>query len=409
MSMKTTYVSDKQSESYSEDLRRELNIFEATSGIVKCFILATCAASGFSVALLSSVSLHAQHTQAQIDSVLANTRWEGMKDIVPKHYIAAHTTGTILIDGRLDEQSWRDAPWSQPFVDIEGDRKPLPRFQTRMKIIWDDQYLYIAAEMEEPHLWATLTEKNSVIYQDHDFEVFIDPNADNHNYYEFEVNAFNTIWELRMIRPYRDGGPNINPDNTDGVLSVVYLDGSINDPSDIDSGWTVELAFPWSGFDSYGTDGAAPTPGDQWRINFSRVQRRLQIVNGEYVSPRRTPPCNWVWSAQGAIAMHMPERWGFLQFAIRGDRSEVFVPDPTLVARDLLMEIHYLQKAYNKLTRTYAGVLDELGLTSVRGDYLIDLWSDGSTFTAMIENSNDATPPAVFYINERGHLWRGGL
>lgn len=359
--------------------------------------------------MMSSALVYGQHTQARIDSALSGTRWEGMKDIVPRHYVALHTTDGIVIDGVLDERAWTDARWSQPFMDIEGDRMPQPQFRTRMKIIWDDQYLYIGAEMEEPHLWATLTQKNSVIYRDHDFEVFVDPNADNHNYYEFEVNAFNTIWELRMIRPYRDGGPNINPDNTNGVLSAVYLDGTINDPSDADTGWTVELAFPWSGFDSYGTDGTAPDPGDQWRVNFSRVERKLQIVNNEYISPRRTPPFNWAWSPQGAIAMHMPERWGFLQFATFGDKSEIFVPDATLVARDLLMEIYYAQKAYMKLMGTYACALDKLGLSSVRGDYLVDLWSDGDKFTAMTENRNVQAAPAVIYINERGRLWRGGF
>lgn len=69
-------------------------------------------------------------------------------------------------------------------MDIEGDRKPRPRFRTRVKMLWDDNYFYMGAEMEEPHVWATLTERDSIIYRDNDFEVFIDPDGDNHNYYE---------------------------------------------------------------------------------------------------------------------------------------------------------------------------------------------------------------------------------
>ena len=80
-------------------------------------------------------------------------------------------------------------------------------------MVWDEDYVYIGAQLEEPQLWATLTEKNSVIFHDDDFEIFIDPNGDNHNYYEFEVNTLNTIWELRLLRPYRDGGPAISGEN----------------------------------------------------------------------------------------------------------------------------------------------------------------------------------------------------
>ena len=92
------------------------------------------------------------------------------------------------------------------FVDIEGDAKPAPRFRTRAKMLWDDTYFYIAAEMEEPHVWGTLTKHDSVIFHDNDFEVFLDPDGDTHDYYEFEINALNTGWDLFLDKPYRDGG-----------------------------------------------------------------------------------------------------------------------------------------------------------------------------------------------------------
>ena len=73
-------------------------------------------------------------------------------------------------------------------------------------MLWDDAYFYIGAELEEPHVWATLTEHDSVIFHDNDFEVFIDPDGDNHEYYEFEINALGTYWDLLLPKPYRDGG-----------------------------------------------------------------------------------------------------------------------------------------------------------------------------------------------------------
>jgi hypothetical protein len=46
-----------------------------------------------------------------------------------------------------------------------------------MKMLWDDDALYVGAWLEEPQVVATLTEKNSVIFHDNDFEVFINPGA----------------------------------------------------------------------------------------------------------------------------------------------------------------------------------------------------------------------------------------
>ena len=62
---------------------------------------------------------------------------------------------------KLDEGDWKKAPWTTDFVDIEGDAKPTPRFHTRAKMLWDDNYLYIGAELEEPDVKATLTKHDS--------------------------------------------------------------------------------------------------------------------------------------------------------------------------------------------------------------------------------------------------------
>ena len=100
--------------------------------------------------------------------------------VQPRGYVAFRAASSIVVDGRLDEASWKSAPWSDAFVDIEGAAKPAPRHQTRVKMLWNEIYFYIAADLVEPHLWATLTEHDSVIFRDNDYEVFIDPNGDNH-------------------------------------------------------------------------------------------------------------------------------------------------------------------------------------------------------------------------------------
>src|SRR5439155_1081187 len=103
--------------------------------------------------------------------------WEKMERCKPRSYVCYRARGVIQVDGKLNEGSWREVPWTDLFVDIEGAAKPKPPLRTRAKMLWDDDYFYVAAELEEPNVWGTLTNRDSVIFQDNDFEIFIDPNG----------------------------------------------------------------------------------------------------------------------------------------------------------------------------------------------------------------------------------------
>ena len=91
-----------------------------------------------------------------------------MSDITPKRYTCYRAASPLEIDGHLTDGPWKAAPWTDLFVDIEGDAKPLPRFATRAAMLWDDEFFYFAADMEEPHVWGTLTKRDSVICNDND-------------------------------------------------------------------------------------------------------------------------------------------------------------------------------------------------------------------------------------------------
>ncbi len=231
----------------------------------------------------------------------------------PKQYDCARAASPIRVDGKLDDAAWQSAQWTDVFVDIEGGAKPAPRFRTRAKMLWDDDHFYIAAELEEPHVWATLTAHDSVIFRDNDFEVFLNPTGDTLNYFEFEINALNTGWDLFLNRPYRKGGKADNSWEISGLRTAVAVDGTLNDSRDRDRGWTVEIAFPWTAFVDRSGKGR-PRPGDQWRVNFSRVEWQHDLVDGKYVKRPGLKEDNWVWSPQGLINMHVPEQWGYVRF-----------------------------------------------------------------------------------------------
>jgi hypothetical protein len=219
----------------------------------------------------------------------------------PKIYPCHPTSHPPNIDGKLDDPAWLRAPWTTDFVDIEGPAKPLPRLRTRVKILYDATNLYIAAELEEPDVKATLTQHDSVIFHDNDFELFLKPPLADPGYFEFEINALNTSWDLFLNKPYRERGHSDNSWAIPGLQSAVSVQGTLNQSTDTDHGWTVELAIPWQSFRTR-LPTTAPTPGSDWRINFSRVEW----------TPGKSREDNWVWTPQGVINMHVPDRWGYL-------------------------------------------------------------------------------------------------
>ena len=309
-----------------------------------------------------------------------------MRAITPRGYACGRAHTPIKIDGRGDDPAWAAASWTEDFVDIEGSSRPTPRFRTRAKMLWDDQNLYVHAEMQEPHVWGTLTQKNSIMFNDNDFELFINPTGDNHNYYEFEMNALNSIWELTLDKPYRDGGPAHLGDNIEGLRSAVFIDGTLNDPADTDRGWSVDVAIPWKGLHRYATARVCPpVVGEQWRMNFSRVEWIVDIIDGKYrkIPKEMRSEDNWVWSPPGVIDMHRPERYGFVQFC-ESAAGTVVKPDPSLPTRDALMEVYHRQRHYHEQMKRYAATLAELGLTpaasaDAKSTITLELTADGYT------------------------------
>ena len=251
--------------------------------------------------------------------------------IAVREYDAPPAASPPAIDGSLDDAAWRGAPWTEPFVDIRGGGWRDPHLGTRAKIVWDERFLYVAAELEEPHLWATLADRDAIVYREHDFEVFLDPDGDGLAYYELEINALGTEFDLFLDKPYRRKGKADIAWDIEGLRTAVQLDGTLNDPSDQDTGWSVEIAIPWSALRPPGASAdaavAAPRPGDVWRVNFSRVQWPLAVADGEYRKEREPvdwsdhPEQNWVWSPQGEIDMHIPEKWGVVRFVAARDVS----------------------------------------------------------------------------------------
>lgn len=232
-----------------------------------------------------------------------------------KHTYCRKTAEKIIIDGSFDESAWSITEWIDDFEDIRGGG--FPKYKTQVKILWDNDFLYLAVKFDEPNICAKIDENEQQIYLDNAFELFIDPDCDGRNYYEFEINANGATWDLQMDKPYRDGGNYNSNWNINGLKKAISINGTLNNPNDIDSFWTIELAIPLSVFDEY-SNGNRPDEGTKWKVNFLRVQWYFDIIDGKYVKKtddkgKQLKSDFWVWSPQKQVNMHIPERWGVVE------------------------------------------------------------------------------------------------
>ena len=249
--------------------------------------------------------------------------------------LAAFTPTPPALDGRLESPPWQSAPRSRRFGDrVSGE----PGFwDTRVSVLWDQTCLYVGYWVEEPNVQARLTERDSFIYHENDVELFI---AGEDCYYEFEINALGTVYEVFYIwqDAYRRGSRFDCPEfdlmerNVDllggfqdvmrhqqhprgrrwafmdwdfpGLRSAVFVDGRLNEPQHVDKGWRVELAFPWQGMKVLaGSRPLPPREGDIWHMDFSRFQKLT------YCGVKADPHPGWSLSPHGVYDSHLPERF----------------------------------------------------------------------------------------------------
>ncbi|MFC5412386.1 carbohydrate-binding family 9-like protein [Larkinella bovis] len=257
-------------------------------------------------------------------------------------YIAQRISQALEINGDLTKLAWQTATWSHRFVDMVTATPGL--YDTRAAMLWNDTHFYVAFRAEESFLEAHHTQRDAIIFQENDLELLIDGGD---CYYELEVNARNTIYEVFFIwrDAYQKGGrfdvplfdlyqPQVltfagNFDRTDetfwygthprgvrwaflnydlpGLQTAVQLDGTLNDHTDIDRGWSLEISIPWQSL-SWLANGRSlpPQKGDIWRMFLGRFQK-LPVSGGVAHQAMVLTP-------HGVLDTHQPERWSEIVF-----------------------------------------------------------------------------------------------
>lgn len=211
-------------------------------------------------------------------------------------YNCFKTAEKIVVDGKLIEGAWEKAPEVLFCDKVNGS---VPLLKTRGKMIWDDDYFYVCFECEDPDVWArtglrdnevpenlvfpiSLPKKKTEWYRleteimnlDKFVKISIDPDSDGKCVIEFYINPINNILDVW----YPDGErPDESPRvawTCPGVISAVYIDGTLNTSHDVDRGWSVEFAIPWKSIKFLTKGACPPKPGDIWTGHFCRIHRK---------------------------------------------------------------------------------------------------------------------------------------
>lgn len=185
-------------------------------------------------------------------------------------YQVQRSTEKIVIDGILDEADWAAAlsvgEFQFPWPEFSGDRD-----RTEVKLLWDDTFLYISYHCEDRHIWATHFDTNSETYRDDCVEFFWNPNPDSTKFYNmFEFSAVGNLLSV-----YTGSGESIHERISRIMVPHVAqtIQGTVNDDSDVDNGWTLEIAVRFSDYPELSRR-IRPNPGDIWRAGLNRCGGR---------------------------------------------------------------------------------------------------------------------------------------
>jgi hypothetical protein len=258
-----------------------------------------------------------------------------LEGLPPVHeYDCLRARSPILVDGHLDKEAWQRAQWSPPFVKMDSGAEV--ELDSRVALLWDDDYLYAGFLFEDHEIWGSMTAYHAHVYRhDSDAEIFLEGDG---VYYELGVNAINTIYEVfwTWVGPVvqRQDVQTLNrllstehflyflPRAGDrlgrfgelawelpGLKHAVQVNGALNCPDIRDQSWSVEFALPWTGLAALGLR-TPPADGDVWRIGASRCQHFHDAHGVDRA-------VDWSWNRHGAINMHIPERWSRVRFVDR--------------------------------------------------------------------------------------------
>lgn len=197
----------------------------------------------------------------------------------PAEFECRWTDTPITLDGKADEAAWKHAQLIDNFyLPWLGAKARAARTATKARLLWDREYLYFFADMEDADLYADVKEHDGQTWDNDVFELFFKPAADKPGYYEFQINAAGTVMDMFLPRRGAGGYRRFKSDGDFHIDAKVRLRGTLNRWQDRDQGWTVEGRIPWRDFLR---GGGRPNIGERWKFALCRYDYSVEFEGPE--------------------------------------------------------------------------------------------------------------------------------
>jgi len=234
-------------------------------------------------------------------------------------YTAERRIDTIMIDGNLNEASWHNATQTSVFTFWDGSPAPAS-LQTTARMIWDDQFLYIGFTARDPDVYATYTARDSKLWEQDNFEVFVTVPGTT-GYVEAEGSPRGAIWDGVFTNVFQGPGGSYN---IAGLQVVARVNGTLNNSSDQDTGFTGEMRLPFA--DIYqGTPAGHPTNGTQLRLNLNRINWNTPATQGGVGAAGTDTYYAWSPVPGTGISFHRPDEFGTVTFSTNSVPAPVWM------------------------------------------------------------------------------------
>ena len=219
---------------------------------------------------------------------------------IPK-YEVKRATSPIVIDGKLDDRAWAAANKAEltfPWESQTGVKQ-----NTVARLLWDDENLYVSFECEDTDITAQFTQRDDPTFRDDAVEIFINPIPAQQTiaYIGLEMNARGTLYDYLSVAVTPSRRLFFKRFNLEGVKVATSINGTLNDRTDMDRGWSLEASIPWVNFQEFS---GRPTAGAVWSFNLNRW---------DGVEPNRRMSI-WSDSLLEQPGPHAPERFGEMRF-----------------------------------------------------------------------------------------------
>jgi hypothetical protein len=234
--------------------------------------------------------------------LIASAAWAQTRPAPPiPKYEVKRASAPIVVDGKLDDKAWASANTAEltfPWESQTGAKQ-----KTVARLLWDDDNLYVSYDCEDADITAQFTQRDDPTYRDDAVEIFINPRPSQQTtaYIGLEMNARGVLYDYLRVAVGPTSGLFFKRFNLDGVKVAVTVNGTLNERSDKDKGWSLEVSIPWINFEEFSK---RPSPGTAWSFNLNRW---------DGVEPTRRMSI-WSDSMQERPGPHAPERFGEMRF-----------------------------------------------------------------------------------------------